>query len=281
MNLKSSNLRHDTIPVYLDCRHFDGSGIGTYISNLISNFDQYDLDYHIEILARDEHIPKIKNLCHFKIITYNDPIYSVREQFKWVTKINPFGLLHIPLYNAPLFYPGKLITTVHDVCHVAMKSFFPGTLKRIYSGQFLRMVLKKSDFVITVSNFSKSEIKRYFNIPEEKIRVIYNGVNPIFRPIEEEQRNAAIKKYNLPSEFLLYIGNVKHHKNIVGLVESYIMALKQNPDLPALVISGQYNQLITLAPNLRKLLASKEIESRIIFTGYLQPLIFRQSTVRL
>lgn len=281
MNLKTNSLSRDIIPVYLDCRHFDGSGIGTYISNLINNFDQYDLDYPIEILARDEHIPQIKNLCRFKIITYNDPIYSVREQFKWVTKINPYGLLHVPLYNAPLFYPGKLITTVHDVCHLAMQQFFPGVLKHIYSGQFLRMVLKKSDFVITVSNFSKSEIKSYFNIPEEKIRVIYNGVNPIFRPIEEEQRNAVLKKHNLPSEFLLYIGNAKPHKNITGLVESYIMALKQNPDLPALVISGRYNQLISATPNLRKLIAGKEIESRIIFTGYLPtvdlPAIYSQA----
>ena len=283
MNLKSNRLNHDTIPVYLDCRHFDGSGIGTYISNLISNFDQYNLDYPIEILARDEHIPQIKNLCHFKIITYNDPIYSVREQFKWVTKINPFGLLHVPLYNAPLFYPGNLITTVHDICHVAMRQFFPGALKHIYSDQFLRMVLRKSDFVITVSNFSKSEIINYFNIPEEKIRVIYNGVNPMFRPIGQEQRNAVLKKYNLPSEFLLYIGNVKPHKNITGLIESYIMALKQNSSLPALVISGRYNQLITATPNLRKLLASKEIESKIIFAGYLPtvdlPAIYSQALI--
>lgn len=281
MNLKSNSLSHNTIPVYLDCRHFDGSGIGTYISNLISNFNQYNLNYPIEILTRDEHIPQIKKLCSFKIITYNDPIYSVREQFKWVNKINPFGLLHVPLYNAPLFYPGNLITTVHDICHIAMRQFFPGALRHIYSDQFLRMVLKKSDFVITVSNFSKSEIINYFNIPEEKIRVIYNGVNPIFRPIGEEQRNAVLKKHNLPSEFLLYIGNVKPHKNITGLVESYIMALKRNPDLPALVISGRYNQLITATPNIRKLIAGKETESRIIFTGYLPtvdlPAIYSQA----
>jgi len=283
MNLKSNTLTQTKIKVYLDCRHFDGSGIGTYISNLISNFDQYDLDYPIEVLAREEHIPQIKNLCHFKIITYNAPIYSVREQFKWVTRINPFGLLHVPLYNAPLSYPGSLITTVHDVCHVAMRQFFPGALKRFYSDQFLRMVLKKSDFIITVSNFSKSEITNYFNIPEEKIRVIYNGVNPIFRPVEEEQRNAVLKKHNLPSEFLLFLGNVKPHKNITGLVRSYLMALKQNPDLPALVVSGRHKHLITAIPNVRKLIASKEAESRIIFTGYVPtadlPAIYSQALI--
>ena len=281
MSLNLNSLSHDTIPVYLDCRHIDGSGIGTYISNLISNLDQYDLDHPIEILARDVHIPQIKKLCRFKIITYNAPIYSVHEQFRWVTKINPFGLLHVPLYNAPLFYPGNLITTVHDVCHMAMRQFFPGALRHIYSGQFLHMVLKKSDFVITVSNFSKSEIIKYYNIPEEKIRVIYNGVNPIFRPIEEEQRKAVLKKHNLPLEFLLFLGNVKPHKNINGLVESYIMALKQKPDLPALVILGRYKHLITAIPNLGKLIANKEVESRIIFTGYLPtedlPAIYSQA----
>ena len=107
------------------------------------------------------------------------------------------------------------------------------------------------------------------------------GLIPYFVPIEEEQRKAVLKKHNLPSEFLLFIGNVKPHKNVNGLVESYIMALKQNPDLPALVISGRYRQLITAIPNLRTLITNKEVESRIIFTGYLPtedlPAIYSQA----
>lgn len=268
-------------PVYLDCRHFDGSGIGTYIGNLLRYYNRLAGTYPIEILARDEHIPGIQSISNFNVRAYNDPIYSVREQFKWTTKINPFGLLHVPHYNAPLFYPGQLITTVHDVCHVAMSQFFPGVLKRIYSRDFLHLVLRKADFVITVSQFSKAEIIKYFNIPAEKIRVIYNGVDPIFRPVADAEAQAALRRHGLPSEYLLFIGNVKPHKNISGLVTSYRLALETQPDLPPLVILGQYKNLLTGIPGLAEQVSDPKLKNKIIFTGYLPtedlPAIYSQA----
>ncbi|MDT8445530.1 MAG: glycosyltransferase [bacterium] len=268
-------------PVYLDCRHFDGSGIGTYIGNLLRHYSQLDEHYPIEILARSEHIPGIQAFSKFNVRPYNDPIYSVREQFKWVSKIDPFGLLHVPHYNAPLIYPGQLITTVHDVCHVAMRQFFPGFLKRVYSRDFLHLVLRKADFVITVSEFSKAEIIKYFNIPEDKIRVIYNGVDPIFRPLIGEEAQAVLRRHGLPQEYLLFIGNVKPHKNISGLVTSYKMALADQPDLPPLVILGQYKNLLTGIPGLAEQVSDPRLRNKIIFTGYLPtedlPAIYSQA----
>ncbi|OGH01966.1 MAG: hypothetical protein A2600_04465 [Candidatus Lambdaproteobacteria bacterium RIFOXYD1_FULL_56_27] len=270
-------------PVYLDCRHFDGSGIGTYIGNLLRYYDKIAAGYPIEILAREEHIAGIKSFAHFNIRAYNDPIYSIREQFRWLSKIEPFGLLHVPHYNAPLVYPGQLITTVHDVCHVAMRQFFPGFLKRVYSRDFLRLVLHKANFVITVSQFSKSEIIKYFGIPEEKIRVIYNGVDPIFRPVPEAEAQMVLRRHGLPSEFLLFIGNVKPHKNISGLVQAYQIALEQYPDLPPLVILGQYKNLLTGIPGLSELVGNPKLREKIIFTGYLPtddlPAIYSQALI--
>ncbi|OGG95245.1 MAG: hypothetical protein A2527_08725 [Candidatus Lambdaproteobacteria bacterium RIFOXYD2_FULL_50_16] len=267
MNVENKYLLQS--PVYLDCRHFDGSGIGTYIGNLIRHYNTIASGHPIEILAREEHIPGIRSFSKFNIRPYNDPIYSIREQFKWLTKIDPFGLLHVPHYNAPLFYPGQLITTVHDVCHVAMRQFFPGFLKRIYSRDFLRLVLNKTDYVITVSEFSRSEIIKYFQIPEEKIRVIYNGVDPLFRPVVPADRQAVLDRHGLPKEFFLFIGNVKPHKNIFGLVTSYRIALEQRPDLPPLVILGQYKNLLTGIPGLKEQVQDKKLKNKIIFTGYL------------
>src|SRR3989339_740954 len=256
-------------PIYLDCRHYDGSGIGTYIGNLVAMYSQIAKDLPLELMVRREHLMGIKAISNFGVKIYNDPIYSVREQFKWITKIDAKGILHVPHYNAPLFFPGNLITTVHDVCHVAQRQFFSGMLKRIYSGQFLQRVLTKSHAIVTVSNFSKSEILKYFNVPEEKIHVIYNGVDPMFRPLPREESQQVLDKHRFPNEYLLFIGNVKPHKNILGLITSYKIALEQNPSLPPLVILGQYKNLITGIPNLRQIMENEDFKRHIIFTGYL------------
>ena len=256
-------------PIYIDCRQLGGSGIGTYIENLIRNYESLSPEISFEYLVRKDQSAFIESFSQTKIKIYNDPIYSIVEQFKWLSKINPFGLLHIPHYNAPLFYPGKLIVTVHDVCHLAMKQFFPGMLKRIYSGPFLKRILNKADQIITVSNFSKSELIKFFQIPAEKITVIYNGVGPIFRPIPNEQSLKTIRKYNLPETYLLFVGNIKRHKNIIGLINSYNLAQQQNQDLPPLVLLGQYTDLKKDYPEINKLVQKLLAMKKIIFTGYL------------
>ncbi len=256
-------------PIYVDCRQLGGSGIGTYIENLIRHYETLSPEVSFEYLARRDQTAFIKSFSQAKIKIYNDPIYSIVEQFKWLSKINPFGLLHIPHYNAPLFYPGKLIVTVHDVCHLAMKQFFPGMLKRIYSGPFLQRVLNKADRIITVSNFSKSELIKYYQIPADKITVIYNGVGSIFKPIPSEQSLKTIRKYNLPDTYLLFVGNIKRHKNIVGLITSFDIAQQKNPDLPPLVLLGQYTDLKRDIPEINELVQTLLAKKKVIFTGVL------------
>ena len=258
-----------TSPVYIDCRQLGGSGIGTYIENLIRQYETLSPDVSFEYLARQDQISFIEAFSKARLKIYNDPIYSIVEQFKWMPKINPFGLLHIPHYNAPIFYPGKLIVTVHDVCHLAMKQFFPGMMKRIYSGPFLKRILNKAERIITVSHFSKSEIIKYYQIPAEKITVIYNGVGSHFRPVPEEQTLAVTRKYNIPESYFLFVGNVKRHKNIVGLISSYQIAQQKSPDLPPLVLLGQYTDLRRDIPEIKELVQSLVMQKKIIFTGVL------------
>jgi len=256
-------------PVFIDCRQLGGSGIGTYIENLIRNYSKLNPEFPIHLLAREDQTAYIRNFSSSVIKSYNDPIYSLTEQFNWFSKIDTFGLMHIPHYNAPLLYPGHLIVTVHDVCHSAMNQYFPGVLKHLYSGPFLKRILNKADQIITVSQFSKREIIKYFKIPAEKITVIYNGVSSSFKPIPPNISTEVLKKHNLPEEYILFVGNVKPHKNIKGLIASYKIAASLNPDIPPLVILGQFSDLKKDIPVAYQLLQDSTIRNKIIFTGNL------------
>ena len=265
------NMSRQSAPlIHLDCRQYGVSGIGTYIENLIDQFRNNSLGLNFHLLVRSEHKKKLENKLEFQLSEYNETIYSVREQLNWITRINPMGILHVPHYNAPLLFPGKLIITVHDVCHLAMKQYFPGLLKRMYSSLFFKWILVKADHIVTVSNFSKAEIMKYFDIPSEKISVIYNGVSPIFRPVPKTESDPVLKRYQLPEEYLLFLGNIKPHKNIQGVIASYQKALKLRSDLPPLVILGNNDRMYYDIPAIKDYLeADNELRRKVIFTGTL------------
>ncbi|MBU2514795.1 glycosyltransferase [bacterium] len=255
--------------IHLDCRQFGSSGIGTYIENLISQYQKLDSDLQFKLLLKREHIKNLSSNPDFQLNEYNEPIYSIMEQFKWVSRVNPFGVLHVPHYNAPLLYPGKLIVTVHDVCHIAMRQYFPGLLKRLYSSLFFKRILVKAAHIITVSNFSKAEIMRYFDIDPEKISVIYNGVNSIYHPIEKEESDKVLERYRLPNEYILFLGNIKAHKNITGVLASYRKAVSMDNSLPPLVILGNNEKMKEEFCDINSILSDKLIHNKIIFTGIL------------
>jgi glycosyltransferase involved in cell wall biosynthesis len=90
-----------------------------------------------------------------------------------------------------------------------------------------------------VSNFSKSEILKYVGIEEEKIKVIYNGVDHnLFKIYSRSELEEFKNKLNLPERFLLYVGNVKPHKNLRRLILALEGLIKRDEDL-YLVIVGK------------------------------------------
>ena len=159
---------------YLDCRMLEGSGISTYLSNLIQQFRSKHSKIQLNYLVK-----RYSNLIsqapdypgqHL----FQSKIYSINEQLFFPKTYDKNDLLHVPHYNAPLRFPGKLIVTVHDLCHLVMKEFFKGPAKRFYATIFMAMVLKKASRIITVSHFTESEILKYFNVDPKKISVIRN-----------------------------------------------------------------------------------------------------------
>ncbi|MFC1625150.1 glycosyltransferase family 4 protein [Patescibacteria group bacterium] len=84
-----------------------------------------------------------------------------------------------------------------------------------------RVLIKKVDAIITISETSKKDIVRILNINPKKIFVTYLAPRNIFKKIENKDILEKIaKKYNLPSEFVLYVGDVNYNKNILTLAKA-------------------------------------------------------------
>jgi len=116
----------------------------------------------------------------------------------------------------------KLIVTMHDLIYLRYPEYYAKIDRKIYDQKF-RYACKKADRIHAISEQTKRDLISYFAVPEEKITVIYQSINPIFyKRAEKIQKEQLRKKYQLPKKFLLSVGTVEPRKNLLGLLEGMI-----------------------------------------------------------
>jgi glycosyltransferase involved in cell wall biosynthesis len=171
-------------------------------------------------------------------------------------------LFHATDHLLPYFRRIKSVFTLHDLIFL----FHPEThksLNRWFLTLMMPRFLRAADAVIAVSECTKRDAIRFYRIPEEKITVIYEGVNPRFRPASPEAIAAVRARYGLPERFILYVGTIEPRKNLTTLLEAFHHLLATY-DL-RLVIVGKKGWLYErFFRRLREL----GLEGQVIFTGY-------------
>lgn len=221
-----------------DARMARHSGIGTYIRSLLEILTK-DPDLDLTLYGDLTHLADY----NARKILADFPIYSVREQvfFPALLKKNPCGLLHVPHYNAPLGYGGKLVVTVHDLIHL---KFPPSRLAYLYARGMLQAVCGKADLVLTDSLNTKKDILELLGVPEKKIRVIYLGFGNNLEPrVLDEEEDPQYPK----DGFMLYVGNVRATKNIPLLVEAFVKARALDKDMRIVIAGKNFMQDYTAA----------------------------------
>ncbi len=241
----------------------NASGIGTYIKNiipyLIGNFE-------VTLIVNKEAIKQYHFYKKVNILESNSNIYSVEEQFELFKTVPQCDVFWSPHYNVPLLpiKAKKRLVTIHDVFHLA----FLDTLslkQKLYAKLLINQAVNRSNKILTVSNFSKNEIVKYTKTTKQ-IDVIYNAINfDKFKVTKEEKTLYETKeKYNLPESFILFVGNVKPHKNIKNLLLA-IKTLDIN-----LVVVGKKDGFITGDENILEIIEENSLQKRVFFTGYVQ-----------
>jgi glycosyltransferase involved in cell wall biosynthesis len=250
--------------IVIDARMLHSSGIGTYSQNIIEGLRHSG--YKITLLGSVEQLERFNNFA--ESIEFSEPIYSIKEQLRYTKLIPPCDIFWSPHYNIPLsrFIKAKRrLVTIHDVYHLAHFSELP-LKQKLYARFVLDQAVLISDKIITVSNFSENEILKYTACKQDKISVIYNGVNA---QSSINDPNALKAKYQLPDNYILFVGNVKPHKNLSVLLKAYSALDKAMQSKYKLVIAGKKDGFITgdseIFVSINNDLALKE---NVFFTGY-------------
>lgn len=254
--------------ITVDARMINSSGIGTVIKNILKRMIVLKPEWNFFILGNLLELRKYDffKQNNVKLISCEAPIYSIKEQIELIKKIpKETDVMWSPHYNIPIFYKGKLIVTVHDVFHLAMPQFVKGIHKRLYARFMFNMVKYKANKIICVSNFTASELEKYVSIDKNKVEVVYNG-------IDKEWFNVNLEKPVYDKPYLLYVGNVKPHKNLINLVKAFELIKDKIPH--DLIIVGKKEGFITGDKNIFKL--TEKMSDRIIFTGYIDDNLLKQ-----
>ncbi len=174
-------------------------------------------------------------------------------------------LLHSPANTAPLFYKGKSIIHIHDLCFVINPQWYSFTFRTVYNFLIPKLA-KRATKIITNSNNSKNDLLKYCNLSAEKVSLVYWAVDETFQHYSEmarAQRELNALKKNTEN-YILYVGSLEPRKNIITLLKSYEYLREQYPELKTkLMIIGSQSRLFANAP-----LDVQRYKDDILFKGF-------------
>ena len=167
-------------------------------------------------------------------------------------------ILHSPANMAPLFYKGKSIVHIHDLCFVVNPQWYSYTFHRVYNFIIPRLA-KKATRIITNSNNSRNDLLQFCDVDAEKVRLIYWAVDQTFHS-RRSHTDIEIPE----TDYILYVGSLEPRKNIGTLIRAYETLRIEHPEIKTkLILIGGESPLFADAQ-----LRIKQFQEEIIFKGF-------------
>lgn len=197
-------------------------------------------------------------LLWYRWFEYSVP--SVLKKMKADFFLSPDGYLSLAARIPSL-------PVIHDISFMHYPEFNPWLTGSYYRHFFPKFALKAAR-IATVSEYSKKDIEGTYNIPGEKIDVVYNGANLIFNPISAGDKIVTKRELTGTHDYFLYVGSFHERKNISGLLEAYDSFRKKTGKAFKLVLAGEKMYSYNL---MARTLAKMDFREDVIFAGYLEP----------
>lgn len=238
------------IKIVIDGRMYSESGVGRYIRNLIKWLQKLDKKNQYYILLTKDNFDKVYFENNFKKILVDVRWYSLREQIiipKILHDLKP-DLVHFPHFNVPLLYGGKFVVTIHDLIHqhfqmrrATTKDPLTYEIKQFGYTWVFKKAINNASKILVPSNYVKELLVKKWKLDEDKIVVTYEAVDDKIFSVEKIMKGKRIdqvmNKYNIKQPYIFYVGNAHPHKNLEGLIKTFLKLREKYPS-SQLVLSG-------------------------------------------
>ncbi|MDO8682420.1 MAG: glycosyltransferase family 1 protein [Armatimonadota bacterium] len=244
--------------VGLDARHLthpQEGGFKTYTQSLIPALARVDKTNEY-VLYTDRPSNEDFHLGENFRIRMVQGALPVREQVAMPIALARDGVdvAHFLSNTAPILTRCPLVLTVHDVipclpeASLQQRSTRRARLLDKYWREVIPIAASRASRVVTVSESSSIDIQRVLGIPAEQIRVLHNGIDPSFRPLEAAETNAVLQRYNLLGRrYVLGFLSKEARKNSVGLINSYRIVAAGMPDINLVLVCNSRDALSTVS----------------------------------
>lgn len=249
----------DAMRIGIDCRTMldpeqgERAGVGHYTSYLVKSLVNRSAKDEF-VLFFDHRMPNtelVKELRERKNVEMHKFPYSEYKRYL------PFGyshvvvanalkkatldLFHSPAYVIPLQYRGPSVITVHDLAIYKDPNWFPP--KQGFSTKVaVPNSVKKADRVIAVSEATAKMARELFDVPEEKVNVVYEGFEKGKR-VNKSMKNKIKKALDINDRYLFFVGTIEPRKNIINLVQAFDKFMnanfKRHRDLQLVIAGGK------------------------------------------
>jgi len=249
-------------------------GIGVYTRELITQLADIDKknQYFIIVNKRGSKsfLPSADNFSILET-SITRKHYFIKDL--WNHFYLPFllGMKSIDIYFNPRyvlpFIKGKtkMVVTIHDMIAFLYPEIWSG-ISGFRIRNYIKLSSQRADVILTISNSAKKDIIKILNIPEDKIKVIYCGINQkLYKLVPELSLPKSLKKYGIRKKYILAIGPLGTRKNHNRLIDAYNILPKNIRKDYQLVITGEkkgtYNKLLIKA-------GKNCLIDDIVFTGF-------------
>ena len=266
------------------------SGIGLYSFNLLSAMAEQKIlegftdDFLIFSTGRGrlrwKHMPFTFSLS--PLPTWKNIIRIFWEQCILPVHIykKKFSIFHslanvIPVMSS---YPLHVLT-VHDLAFMHYPDM-TGHVRDLYLKCLIKQSAIKAHKIIAVSDSTRQDLIKFWDIDPGKIKVIYSGLDERFISIEPSWINDYKIKKGLPETFILFTGDMEKRKNLIMLLQAFLILTRDFKISARLVIAGRrgndYKNIITF-------IERENLKKDVIFTGYVPseelPFLFASATI--
>ncbi len=241
-------------------------GVGQYAYNVIKQLSLLDQKNTYHLYLKNQPLPDMPPESanwHYHVFGPEKLWTKFALPFHLYTDKIKLDLFYSPSHYSPHFCPFPTIPTIHDLGYLSTGDQF--TKKDLYQlTSWTKHSLRQAKHIIAVSEFTKNEINRIYNIDKNKISIAYNGVTPPRQILTNPQD--VLNKFSIRKPYFLYLGTLKPSKNIPFLIETFSRFLNSSPTPKALKLYSS-KVLKDHSSKVLKDYSSKVLKHQLVIAG--------------
>lgn len=267
--------------IALDIRRIQDYGAGTYTRNIVRQLAQLDRTNRYWLIGTVNDRAELEPLPdNFSLLEYDRGDGRLRSEWRlgWLLRRQRIALCHIPYLAAPWLLPCPYVLTVHDIVDFLVPPAEQSSLQSSWRFYRIGRALGRAARLLCVSRTTERDVRRVFGLAAGKTEVVYNALDERLRgQLEGEEIERVLVRHQVEPPFVLYVGNVKPHKNISRLIEAFAVVkdeLRSHPryqKLRLLIIGDE----LARHSDLRRAVIKSRMQAEVRFLGFVPPLTLK------